>query len=137
MQINVGPHTYDLILHHGLIPFQGKLALGLCDPARCQIMIADVVAPRKRLSVLWHELAHAWWAELSPDPDLPMGEEALARMIGVAMANLDSRTLARGEVLLHQGLECDDVMFFAGVPIPVAVIHWRSPVLVHHPADSA
>lgn len=134
MQIHVGPHTYDLSLHHGLIPIRGKLAQGICDSVRCQIKISDVVPPRKRLSVLWHELAHAWWAELTPDPQLPMTEEALARMIGVAMAKLDGRTMARAEVLLTQGIESDDVMYFWGVPVPVAVVHWSADQLAHPPA---
>lgn len=121
MQIHVGPFRYTLSLRRGYLRHNGQDALGLCHTDKRLIEISDATAPSVRITTFWHELGHAIKRELDITDALEIAEESLANLLGIAMAQLDARTLARVHIYLTTGMECDDVIMYPGghAPIPV------------------
>ena len=119
MHIPVGPHWYRLILVSGYCELDGEAVLGLCDPERQVIEISDRACPEKRLVI-------AWRRELDVHEAARLGDEPMARLVGLAMARMDARTVARLHVYLTQGIECADVMMSPGLPGPVPVVRLSS-----------
>lgn len=126
MHVPVGPHWYELILEPDYIDSGGEAVLGLCDPDRQQIRISAVAPPAKRLSLLWHELAHAWVRELDVHERPSYADEPLANLIGLAMARMTPRLLARIHIYLTDGIDADGVLDAPGLPGPVPVVRLSS-----------
>lgn len=104
MRIFVGPFSYNVELVRGLIQHEGEPCLGLCDDIRQWIGVSDEPPPEQRISIFWHELAHAWqrWLKVH---DLPLDEEAFANLIGLAMPSIDLGTMHRVKHYLVTGQE--------------------------------
>lgn len=69
MQFRVGPWVYRVRVMEGLTDENGKPAAGLCDWQNRTIWLAYEIPARRRLSVLLHELKHAWQLELGTPTD--------------------------------------------------------------------
>lgn len=100
--VPVGPLRYTIYLHRGLMICGEKKGSGLCYFNEQAILITDRMPPAKRLSVFWHELAHAWWGELVNDPQASLDHEPFARVIGVAATSLTAQTIEDVEHVLNQ-----------------------------------
>lgn len=69
MQFRVGPHQYAVRIIAGWITIGSEKCAATHDWNRGEILISDQVKPAKRRSVLFHELRHAWQAELGRPAD--------------------------------------------------------------------
>lgn len=111
MKVPVGPFSYEVILTEQPLEFKGRRCMGLCDSEAQKIFIARRLCPQRRVSVFWHELAHAWKCDLEIHCDETMEEEPICNMIGLAMTAMEPYLLARLHVFLTQGIETEDVIF--------------------------
>lgn len=121
--VPVGPFSYRVRLIKGYVLASGPKGLGLCDVDRCEIIISDIPQIKKRISLLWHEIAHAWKWELDIHQSESLDDEATANLIGLAMAGTPVNLIARLHCYMTTGIECDDVMLVSGLP-PIPVIHF-------------
>ncbi len=122
MHVPVGPFAYEIRLFSGPIPHPDGPAMGTCDTAAMLILISDCVPAGKRMSLFWHELAHAIKGECDVTLAPGLDEEAIANLMGLGLARLDARTLARVQVYLQQGIEARDVIMLPGVHDAIPVI---------------
>lgn len=111
MKVPVGPFAYEVQLVDHPLELHGRPCMGLCDSERQRIFIARSLSPQRRLSVFWHELAHAWKSEMDVHVAAAMEEESVCNLIGLAMTAMDPHLLARLHVFLTQGIEAEDVIF--------------------------
>jgi len=121
MMIPVGPFCYQVkLVSEPLFDGEGHEADGLCRPFAMTIQVSAALPPDKRLATLWHEIGHAWKAELDVRDKPTMDEESLCRMIGLAMAGMPPRLLAALHLYMMRGYECSAaIMLPAGDPIPI------------------
>lgn len=135
--IPVGPFHYQVILQQGLINVNGRELIGACDSNRQIIYISDVPSPAKRLATFWHEVAHAWFAELNPGSDEVFDEETFCNVIGLAMLAWGPLRLARVQIYLTRGIEAKDVLVMPdGTPVPMFTISrddWEKTPLMDEP----
>lgn len=122
MQVRVGPHDYviELVNHPPLL--DGREANGICDANSQRIEIYRHMPPSKRIAVGWHELAHAFQAELDIHQAPSLDAEAMANLIGIAMAHMDARLLVRLHTFLLTGIDCVDAMFIPGIDSAVPIV---------------
>jgi len=66
------------------------------------------------------------WVRMSVHESHALGDEPLANLIGLAMANLSARTLARIQIYLTQGIDADAVLDTPHLPGPVPVVRLSS-----------
>lgn len=104
--VRVGPITYAVRLVHGVMEYDnGKTAVGLCHFEKCCLYISDTLAEQKRVTVFWHEYAHAVEKELNT---LPLYEkcrgEPLARCFELAMMSISLKDMRRIERFLTSDL---------------------------------
>ena len=122
LKFPVGPFVYGVELVKGHIEVDGKPALGTCDSDRQLIRISDVPPPGKWVAVFWHELAHAWRGELDIWQGAVLADEPLANLIGIAMAWVNVVTLARLQIYLVHGIECDEILMLSGHQRPIPLL---------------
>jgi len=122
MKIPVGPLTYDLQLHKGIITYENQQCFGLTDPVAQTIFIADTLRPRKRLATAWHEICEAWKLELDIHQSQALNAESMANLIGMAMAGMPPQVIARLHVYMMRGIDADEVLFVSGFKNPLPVI---------------
>ena len=128
MLIPVGPHTYEVRLVEGWCRHpDGRRCLGLTWPEEQRIEIASAAPASKRLATLWHEIAHAWHQELDVRGGVELDGEAMANIVGMAMAAMSVKIIARLHCYMTTGRDCDDVMLISGLAHPLPVISLDSP----------
>jgi hypothetical protein len=92
-------------LHSGIIVADGQRCFGLTEPREQIIRIADIIRPDRRIVVLWHELVEAWKLELDPHRSKTMDAEAIANMVGIAMAAMSPSLIASLHAYMLTGIE--------------------------------
>ena len=122
MQIKIGHVPYTISLINGYVDVDGLRSIGACDTDRCVIEVSDVPPAAKRLSILWHEIAHAWAAELGDGAPCPRDAEAFANLIGVAMSSMSVGEIARAIILVTRGIEASDVWVLPGLTEPIPLV---------------
>jgi len=105
---------YELILTQNQPVVDGQPALGSCDPVEQKIEVWSKLTPERRLTVGWHEIAHAWRDAMDIRPDLMLDDEAYAHLIGRAMAAMDVQLVARLHVYLTRGIDAAHVLMYPG-----------------------
>lgn len=123
LQFPVGPYTYDLALVDEPIFHHGRPCMALTLPDERRIKISAHVRPELRVALAWHEIAHAWRAELDIHEAESLGHEAYANLVALAMAQYDGKTIARLQLYLTRGIVADDVIIISGVSDPIPVFH--------------
>ena len=124
MKVKIGPHEYRVLLVKGIIrDEEGNAYCGLTFFEHQNILISGDLSASKRLSTLWHELVHAFIYELDITESEAHTEEAVCNLIGLAMSHLDAMTLARLQVYMTQGIDCDSVMMSPRLSEPVPVLN--------------
>ena len=126
MKIRVGAVEYDVRMVNGPVLLNGRECFGLCDPDGLVILIDGRMNPARRVATFWHELAHAWKFELDVHDTKSMQTEAMCSLIGLAMASMDVRTIAKIHVFLTQQMDAHDVLLLSGCREPVPVIRLGS-----------
>ncbi|MCC6679272.1 MAG: hypothetical protein IT445_00065 [Phycisphaeraceae bacterium] len=123
IQVPVGPVNYSLAIQPGWCELDGEKCFGLCDRDNLEILISGAAPPAKRLTTAWHEIVHAWMAELAPGSYAQaLEEEGVCDIVGLAMAHMDARLIARLHLYMTRGIEATDVLMIRGCREVVPVI---------------
>lgn len=128
----LGPWSWSVELCEGKLthPETGRRCLALCDTDRNWIGVTDVKPPDDRMRLFWHELAHAWIAELHPVPEderlgEPLSEETLCNLVAMGRSLVSRSDEMRIECYLKNGIACDSIMLLPGRNTPIPFINAR------------
>jgi hypothetical protein len=107
MKVPVGGVLYRVNLVSHNLYVDGQRCFGLCDVHRQRIWIDRRCPVERRLSVFWHELAHAWKFELDVSGAPALETEGICNLIGRAMAAMDPELIARLHVYITRNIQAD------------------------------
>jgi hypothetical protein len=125
MKVPVGPFVYDVQLVDG-ITLNNRQCYGLTQPTAQVIKIDRNLRPDRRISVLWHELLEAWKAELDVHQTDEMDTEAIANLVGLAMAAMSPRMVAKLHAYMTTGIEADDVLITPAFQQPIPILRFSA-----------
>lgn len=112
MKFRVGPHLYRLQIRKGLVDADGVACDGLCDWEQRIIWLDADVSRRRRLTLLAHELRHAWTHDLGRATD----EEGDANQVASFAVDFMRQVLLNGGELALMRLSEDGVVDSAAAP---------------------
>jgi hypothetical protein len=133
MRVEIGGVGYELVLVQRdlLHPRDGGRCRGLTWPDRALIEVDGRLPPEVRRKVVWHELGHAFKAELDVSAALQLPEEMFCDLVALALTRLSPKLYARLWLFATRGYEAADVIMIPGLPEPIPVIRYRDPSTAH------
>lgn len=106
MRFRVGPWMYRVQLREGLQDQHGTAAAGLCDCGNRIIYLSADMPAKRRLSVLLHELRHAWQEAMGT----PADEESDANQAASFAADAMRQLLRQGGEIALERLTADGMV---------------------------
>lgn len=127
LPITIGGVSYTLALvtEDLLHPGDGQRCNGLTWPDRALIQVDARLAPDVRRKVLWHEIGHAFKAELDITDASHLPEEVFCELVALALTTMKPKLFLKLWLFATHKMHAHDVIMLPGCSNPIPVIRYR------------
>jgi hypothetical protein len=108
-----------------LHPHDGGKCNGLTWPDRALIQVDGRLPPDVRRKVLWHEIGHAFKAELDVTGAMHLPEEVFCDLVALALTTMKPKLFLRLWLYATHKMVAHDVMMIPGCELPIPVLRYR------------